>query len=98
QGLTEFSYQLKGRDHEWTFIGNEQALNFRNIAYGTYELRIRTRQKNESWSTDVTSLSIDISPPYYLSTSAKGIYILLGCSILFAIFFFYQRKIKAEGE
>lgn len=98
QGLTEFSYQLKGRDQEWIFIGNEQALNFRNIPYGTYELLIRTRQKNEGWSSDMTSLSIDINPPYYLRTYAKVIYVLLGCSILFAIIFFYQRKIKAEGE
>jgi len=98
QGLTEFSYQLKGRDQEWTFIGNEQALNFRNIPYGTYELLIRTRQKNENWSSDITSLSIDIKPPYYLRTYAKVIYTMFGGGILFAIIFFYQRKIKAEGE
>lgn len=98
EGLTEFSYQLKGRDHEWTFIGNEQALNFRNIPYGTYELLIRTRQKNENWSSDITRISINIKPPYYWSVYAKVLYTLLCGSILFAIVFFYRRKIKAEGE
>lgn len=98
QGLTEFSYQLKGRDDEWAFIGNEQVLNFRNIPYGNYELLIRTRQKNETWSTDITRLSIHIKPPFYWRVYAKVCYALLGGGILFAIIFFYRRKIKAEGE
>ncbi len=97
-GLMEFSYQLQGFDSDWTNIGGEQVLNFRNIPYGNYDLLIRARLKNENWSGDVTRLSINIKPPYYLSPYAKVLYILLVSGIAFAIFFFYHRKIKAEGE
>src|SRR5690606_392878 len=97
-GLMEFSYQLHGFDSDWTNIGGEQVLNFRNIPYGNYDLLIRARLKNENWSGDVTRLSINIKPPYYLSPYAKVLYILLVSGIAFAIFFFYHRKIKAEGE
>ena len=79
-------------------VGGEQVLNFRNIPYGNYDLLIRARLKNENWSGDVTRLSINIKPPYYLSPYAKVLYILLVSGIAFAIFFFYHRKIKAEGE
>lgn len=97
-GLMEYSYQLQGFDSDWTNIGGEQVLNFRNIPYGNYDLLIRARLKNENWSGDVTRLSINIKPPYYLSPYAKVLYILLVSGIAFAIFFFYHRKIKAEGE
>ncbi|MBD1425433.1 hybrid sensor histidine kinase/response regulator transcription factor [Sphingobacterium arenae] len=97
-GLMEFSYQLQGFDSDWTNIGGEQVLNFRNIPYGNYDLLIRARLKNENWSGDVTRLSINITPPYYLSLYAKALYILMASGIAFAIIFFYHRKIKAEGE
>lgn len=97
-GLMEFRYQLKGFDEDWTDIGSEQALNFRNIPYGKYSLLIQARQKNEGWSDDIIQLPITITPPYYLSIYAKALYALLAGGIIFTLLFFYRRKIKAEGE
>lgn len=96
--MVEFSYQLHGLDHKWIFLGNEKNLDFRNIPYGNYELRIRTRQKNENWSGDYTHLFINISPPFYLSTYALALYIILIAAIIFTVFCFYIKKINAEAE
>ncbi|TDO19533.1 hybrid sensor histidine kinase/response regulator transcription factor [Pedobacter duraquae] len=96
--LVEFSYQLHGRDEKWVFLGNEKNLDFRNIPHGSYELRIRTRQKNEAWSKDYTKLLIKISPPFYLSSLAIVLYVLVIISIIIMLVVFHIRKVYAEAE
>ncbi len=96
--LVEFSYKLQGLDADWIFLGNEKNLDFRNIPFGDYELRIRTRLKNGAWSSDYQRLFIAIAAPFYLSKWAVASYILLGVLLAFVLIFFYSRKIKAEAE
>jgi len=96
--IVEFSYQLHGLDDDWIFLGNEKNLDFRNIPYGNYELRIRTRQKNEVWSDDYKQLFIKISPPFYLSGYALILYVIIALAVVFALLFFHVKKVYAEGE
>lgn len=96
--MVEFSYKLYGLDDNWIFLGNEKSLDFRNIPYGNYELRIRMRQKNQNWPGDYKQLFIKISPPFYQSTYAMVLYTILVGSIIFTVLFFYVKKINAEAE
>lgn len=96
--MVEFSYKLQGLDKDWIFLGNEKNLDFRNIPYGNYELRIRTRQKNQQWSGDYKHLFINIAPPFYLSTFAVVLYIVFVAAIVWTIFFFYVKKVNAEAQ
>jgi len=96
--MVEFSYQLHGRDEKWVFLGDEKNLDFRNIPHGNYELRIRTRQKNETWSTDYKKLLIRISPPFYLSNLAIFLYAILVLSVITTLVIFHIRKVYAEAE
>lgn len=96
--MVEFSYKLQGLDNDWIFLGNEKNLDFRSIPYGNYELRIRTRQKNEPWSGDYKHLFIKIAPPFYLSTLAIVFYVILVAAIVWTIFSFYVKKVNAEAE
>ncbi len=96
--LVEFSYKLQGLDADWIFLGNEKNLDFRNIPFGDYELRIRTRLKNGAWSSDYQRVFIAIAAPFYLSKWAVAAYVLFGALLAFVLIFFYSRKIKAEAE
>lgn len=97
-GLVEFGYKLQGLNNDWIFLGNETNLDFRNIPYGEHELLIRTRMKNGQWSQDYQHLLINIAPPFYLSLSAKIVYLLLVLLIGYIIISFYFKKMKAESE
>ncbi|RYE29360.1 MAG: hypothetical protein EOP48_32685, partial [Sphingobacteriales bacterium] len=96
--IVEFSYKLHGLDDNWILLGNEKNLDFRNIPYGRYELLIRTRLKNEKWSDQYTKLFINIAPPIYWSAMAIAFYCIVIASTIFAIVFFYFKKIKAEAQ
>ncbi|MDM1292692.1 response regulator [Sphingobacterium sp. N143] len=97
-GLVEFGYQLQGLNNDWIFLGNETNLDFRNIPYGDHELLIRTRMKNGQWSQTYQRLLIKITPPFYLSMAAKMIYFLIFLLIVYALIFFYIKRMKAESE
>ncbi|WP_437920385.1 two-component regulator propeller domain-containing protein [Sphingobacterium sp. LRF_L2] len=96
--LMEFSYKLQGLDDDWIFIGNEKNLDFRNIPFGDYELRIRTRLKNGEWSGEYKRLLIKIKPPFYWSNMAIVFYIVLGLAIIYVLVLLYVKRIKAESE
>ncbi|MGQ7854502.1 hybrid sensor histidine kinase/response regulator transcription factor [Pedobacter sp. WC2501] len=96
--MVEFSYQLHRRDEKWVFLGDEKNLDFRNIPHGSYELRIRTRQKNETWSQDYKKLFIKISAPFYLSNVAILLYALVIISVIITLVVFHIRKVYAEAE
>ncbi|SER62058.1 hybrid sensor histidine kinase/response regulator transcription factor [Pedobacter rhizosphaerae] len=96
--LVEFSYQLHGLDEKWVYIGAEKNLDFRNIPHGDYELRIRTRQKNEQWSEDYQKVRIQISPPLYLSNYALVLYAIVILAIIITLVTFHIRKVYAEAE
>ena len=96
--LLEFSYKLQGFDNKWISLGDEKNIDFRSIPYGSYELKIRTRQKNEQWSEDYESLHITIKPPFYLSILAIAFYIVVVLATVIAFFFFYIKRINAEAQ
>lgn len=96
--LLEFSYKLQGFDNKWISLGDEKNIDFRSIPYGSYELKIRTRQKNEQWSEDYESLHITIKPPFYLSIFAIAFYIVVVLATVIAFFFFYIKRINAEAQ
>ncbi|RZK39192.1 MAG: response regulator [Pedobacter sp.] len=96
--MVEFSYQLHGRDNKWVFLGDEKNLDFRNIPHGSYELRIRIRQKNETWSNDYKKLFIKISPPFYLSNLAIALYLLVIVLVITTLVVFHIRKVYAEAK
>lgn len=96
--FAEFSYKLHGLDNNWFFLGSEKNIDFRNVPYGKYELRIRTRQKNENWYDEYEHLFINISPPFYLSTPALVIYVIVIASTFFTLLFFYVKKVNAEAQ
>ncbi|WP_286848022.1 MULTISPECIES: hybrid sensor histidine kinase/response regulator transcription factor [Sphingobacterium] len=54
--------------------------------------------KNGQWSQDYQHLLINIAPPFYLSLSAKIVYLLLVLLIGYIIISFYFKKMKAESE
>ncbi len=96
--FVEFSYMLHGHDAEWISLANERNLDFRNVPYGDYELRVRTRMKNGEWSKEYSHLFIEIKPPFYFSTLAWIVYATAIIGIIFVLLLFYIKKIRAESE
>lgn len=97
--IAEYAYQLSGiNDNQWHTIKEGNKVTFRNLSPGQYSLSIRARIHNQQWSEHSSSVHFKIQPPYWLSWWAYAIYILITGIIVFAITFFYRRKLILENQ
>jgi signal transduction histidine kinase len=95
--LVEYAYMLSGLEKSWYNTQGENSITFRNIPPGTYELKIKSRIKNQEWSEDITTLQIVIHPPFWLTWWAKSIYVMIILTVAFFVLRFYKRKLNLEN-
>ena len=90
--MNRLEYTLEGFDREWYTVGRNSVINYSNLPYGSYTLRIRGSNSDGKWNEAERTLNIRIRPPFYLSTWAYIIYVLLVlCSLAGIIVYFKQR-------
>jgi ligand-binding sensor domain-containing protein/signal transduction histidine kinase/DNA-binding response OmpR family regulator len=96
--MVEFSYQMKGLDNSWYNAGDDKVLVFRNLRSGEYLLSIKTRLRNQNWSEKVTTLRVNIHPPFWFSWWAELIYAVLILLIIVYIIQFFKNKVILENS
>lgn len=88
-----FSYKLDGFDDKWIElpVGTQQ-ISYTNLSPGTYTLYVKATNNDGVSSTDIKSVSIRITPPWYGSITAKIIYILLFIGLLFLAIYLVRKR------
>lgn len=74
-----FMYRLKGfGDDKWfTTVESQPSVTYTNLHPGTYTLQVRVVERDGTVGKEISQLRIHIAPPFYMSTWAYIIYILL---------------------
>jgi len=92
-----YQYMLEGFNSQWiTTNPGVNRINFTNINYGTYKLRIKAFIYSNSSEEKV--LTLIIRPPWYLSLWAKLSYIALFVLLVAAIRRFILEKMRHKNE
>ncbi|UBM59143.1 response regulator [Marinilongibacter aquaticus] len=88
-----FAYRLMGsRSNEWIYDNTSvQKIQLLSIPPGNYVLELKTANSYGQWSDDVMKLNISISPPFYLSSTARVLYFLLGLLLIFILYVAFKR-------
>lgn len=94
----EYVYSLKGVDDLWYQTNGQNEVTFRNLSPGTYIFSVRSRLRNQGWSSDSVSLKIEIAPPFWGAVWAKIVYLLCGILVIVAIVRFYKRRLNLENQ
>ncbi len=81
----KIKYSYKINDDNWK-VTDLQTAYFTNVPYGNHKLTIKPFYEGVSESNTLSFLAIYIAPPWYLSTIAKTIYLLLFFSICLGIY------------
>ena len=98
-GNVEYSYQMKGLNNEWYYIGNDFDVAFRGLSPGNYTFILRAKLKNQDWSdASTTQLSISIAPPFWRTWWAYLFYILLLGAIAWYLLRNYKHKLQLENS
>lgn len=94
----EFIYQMEGLDKGWFLANTGNEVTFRNLKPGNYIFHLKTRIQNNEWSEQVSSLSISIEPPIWLTWWMKLIYFSIIVIITIYALRFYTNKLKIEND
>ena len=86
-------YRLEGFSNEWTSTRGLHTITYTNLNAGTYTLLIKPEGKDENLCPQA-QLTIHVLPPYYKTTLAYFIYIIITGVVLWYLIRAYKSKIK----
>lgn len=93
-----YKYKLKGEDDDYIYCSdmNNEAM-YSNMVPGKYRLIVYYTDNNFIWKNKPITLDIVISPPFYRTTLAYVIYILLLISGICSVLRLYQERLKQKN-
>ncbi len=93
-----FKYRIKESDSEWTNLGYNNFINFFQLAPGTYTFQVIGANSDNIWNFNPTTVIINISTPWRLSTAAYILYVLIFLSVIGIGFLIYNKEIRKENR
>lgn len=88
-----YAYQLEGFDQSWVDAdARRRYASYTNLDPGTYVFRVRASNKDGVWSTQPTSLTITITPPFWKTWWFRTLAVLAALALFTAG---YRLRIRA---
>jgi len=94
---TYFRFKLDGLDKVWSEATSSSQKVYRYLPHGSYTLNVEVITKSGIKLSE-TSYSFEVNPPFYLSTIAKAIYLLLIMLLGYGIYAYLQRSFQLKKE
>jgi signal transduction histidine kinase/ligand-binding sensor domain-containing protein/CheY-like chemotaxis protein len=93
-----YAYRLTGFDEEWISAGQRNFGSYTNLNPGTYELQVIGAGSRGNWNRQGLSIPVEVQPPFWATSSAYVVYVLLGLGALSAIVILIRRRDHAIHE
>jgi ligand-binding sensor domain-containing protein/serine phosphatase RsbU (regulator of sigma subunit) len=81
----QYKYKLEGFNENWIQLGNNHTITFTNLSSGDYVLRVIGSNNDGIWNEEGRTLFIEVTPPWWRTNIAYGIYIIFFLSFLYGI-------------
>jgi ligand-binding sensor domain-containing protein/DNA-binding CsgD family transcriptional regulator len=96
QNSVKYSYYLKGFDKDWSVWNTKTEKEYTNLPAGEYTLQVRSKSNlgNES---AICTYSFTVLPPWYLSTWAYLLDIMLFVGLV-CLIYYWQRRVFLEQQ
>ena len=81
----KYAYKLEGFDRQWHYTSADRRLAvYTNLPTGDYAFKVKSSNRDGSWSGVVREMQIVVLPPWWSTYWAMAIYALLAVGILYA--------------
>lgn len=88
---TEFSTYLENYDKGWSPFSGDSSREYTRLSDGKYVLHLKVRD-NYSGEVLESSLGFTVSPPWFRTPWAKGVYTAISFAVLFLLFISVRKK------
>ncbi len=93
----QYSWKLEGYDDKWTTASYTRTASYTNLSSGTYTFRVRGSNADGIWNEEGDFITIVIHPPFWMTASAYVLYAIVFFGLLYTIYRWRVRSIKAEN-
>jgi ligand-binding sensor domain-containing protein/signal transduction histidine kinase len=69
----QYAYMLEGFDKDWNYVGNKRSATYTSIDPGEYTFRVKASNDDGVWNEAGTSMTVIITPPFWLTWWFKTI-------------------------
>ena len=90
QHRVQYQYMLEGYDDEWHTADKDLMATYENVPRGTYTLKVKAFLQESPNNYDMRTIEVVVPAPFYLSSTAIWIYLIL--LAIAALYFFYHRQ------
>jgi len=77
ESKTQYAYFLENFDKAWNYVGKERKATYTNLKPGEYIFRVKAALWDGKWDNEETTIRVKITPPWWGSTVAFIIYLIL---------------------
>ena len=93
----KYTYRLEGFDQAWSQPSSTPWAAYQKLPAGKYLLHVKACTSDGTWGKEST-LVIRIKPPFYLTSWAIMIYVLLVLGVIILVVKFVRNRIRLEQE
>lgn len=94
----EYSYRLLNFSDEWINNGQNPNIVLTKLPSGSYELQVKVTNGDRVWGDNIYILRIKVAPPWWFSTWAIIIYIILALILIYISYVVVRNRIKLNRE
>ena len=87
-----YRYRLEPIETEWNLQQGCSPISYTGLNYGSYQLYLQASDVDGQWAEKEVVYTLVITPPLYLTTWAKTLYIISAIISLLLILYFWKRK------
>ncbi|MEF8811231.1 MAG: two-component regulator propeller domain-containing protein [Bacteroidales bacterium] len=94
-----YKYKLEGFDETWIKAdAHNRVATYTNLDPGTYTFKVLATNSDGIWASHPTTLTIDITPPFWLTLWFKILIVAFFILLLTGIYYYRVRQIKRLNE
>ena len=94
----QYAYKMEGFDKDWINSGTRRFVTYTNINPGIYTFKVKSTNSDGIWNESIKELKVTITPPWWQTKWAIGLYALIFILGVWGIVKFqtYRHRLQQE--
>ncbi|QEC75053.1 sensor histidine kinase [Mucilaginibacter ginsenosidivorax] len=93
-----YAYKLDGYDKQWIYAGTQRSVTYTNLPAGSYTFHVKAANSDGVWNNTGDSIGIVISPPWWSTWWAWGLYSVVLVLAGYSYINYRQKHLKEENR
>lgn len=93
-----YAYLMQGFDKDWNYVNDQRKATYTNLSPGTYHFRVKASLEEGNWEVPETIVKLVIHPPFYKSSWAYLLYMILLILLGYGVYRYSVAYIRKKNQ